>query len=137
MVVLPLPCMPILLSTPKIPGHNQAPLFGWTSPCRYETGLELVTGGKCAEELAVPPGVNFRLLAPSRPLPAVQLSSCPAVVFCLRLGSFPPLGCGLGPGQSGMVNIELLGSAAGAVWKGQPWGRALSAVSSTPLAWQG
>lgn len=47
------------------------------------------------------------------------------------------MGCGLGPGQSGMVDIELLGSPAGAVWKGQPWGRALAAGSSTPLARRG
>lgn len=47
------------------------------------------------------------------------------------------MGCGLGPGQSGMVDSELLGSTAGAVWKGQPWGRGPTAVSSTPLAWQG
>lgn len=44
--------------------------------------------------------------------------------------------CGLGLGQSGMVTWELLGSKAGAVWGGQPCGRALTA-ESPPLPWPG
>lgn len=56
-----------LLSTPRIPAKNQAPLFDGTSPCRYETGLELFTEKTCAKELAVLTGMNFRPPLPSRP----------------------------------------------------------------------
>lgn len=42
----------------------------------------------------------------------------PAVVFCPGLGSFPSMCCGLGPGQAGMVAVELPGSQIEAVWAG-------------------
>lgn len=100
-----------LLSTLKIPACNQAPHVTRQAPA----GMKLVVGGGDVPGNTRPH--RHELLPP--PLPAAPLSCCPAVVFCLRSGSFPLMCCGLGPGQLEMESMKLLGSKGGAVWAGR------------------